>query len=290
MKRVLLFSVLLVFLFASCTDQQKVKQLQRENDSLRNLVQQSDYTLQQYLAAFNEIQENLNQIKQKEHIITVKTTDVEGQLSQDTKEQINQDILTIYKLMEQNKQKLEMLKQQIKKSRIKNAQLLKTIQLYEQQIQAKDHEIDSLKKTLAQMNINIQALNQEITKIKQHVDTLEQIKQQQAAKLQEQDIILHTAYYIVANKKELFDYGVIDKKGILSKPILTGNFDTQHFTKIDIRNTLQIPIMAKHAKILTTHPSDSYEFVYDGKIINYLKIDDPDKFWQTSKYLVIMTK
>ena len=48
--------------------------------------------------------------------------------------------------------------------------------------------------------------------------------------------------------------------------------------------------MAKHAKIMTPHPADSYEFVYEGKVINYLTIKDPDRFWETSKYLVIMVK
>ncbi len=290
MKRIFFISLIISLFLSSCTYQKKLQQLQRENDSLRNIVQQSDYTIQQYLAAFNEIQENLNTIKQKEHIITIQTSGVEGQLTEDAKEQINQDILTIYRLMQENKQKLEQLKKQMKASKIKNKELLKTIQLYEQQLQAKDREIDSLKKKLAELNINIQALNKEISQMKQQVDTLKQVTQQQQQKLQQQEIALHTAYYIVASKKDLFDYGVIDKKGILSKPILTGNFDKTHFTKIDTRETLQIPIMAKHAKILTPHPADSYELVYEGKIINYLKIKDPDKFWETTKFLVIMVK
>lgn len=290
MKRILLLSLIISLFLGSCTYQKKIQQLKRENDSLRNIVQQSDYTLQQYLAAFNEIQENLNTIKQKEHIITIQTTGVEGQLSQDAKEQINQDILTIYRLMEENKKKLELLKKQMRASKIKNKELLKTIQLYEQQLQAKDREIDSLKKKLAELNINIQALNQQINQMKQQVDTLKQVTQQQQQKLQQQEIALNTAYYIVATKKELLEYGILDKKGILAKPILTGNFDKTHFTKIDIRETKQIPIMSKKAKVLTPHPADSYEFQYEGKVINYLVIKDPKRFWETSKFLVIMVK
>ncbi len=284
---------ILVFTFfgvSSCVNPMKYKQLQRENDSLRNALQQSDFTIQQYLAAFNEIQENLNEIKQKENIITLSTTGVEGELSDNVKEQISEDIQTIYRLMLENKQKLEEMKRQLAASKSKNKELLRTIQLYEQQLQLKDQEINKLRKRLEQLNINIQELNEQVAELQQNLDTLKQIQQQQAQTIHQQDVALHTAYYVVGTKRELMDHGVIDREGILSKLDITGNFDKDYFTRIDTRQVIRIPVMAKKIQIMTKHPVGSYELEQSEGQITYLVIKDPDQFWETSKFLVIMIK
>ncbi len=289
---VILISVLMLtgLFMGGCVNPMKYKRLQKENDSLKNMLQQSDFTLQQYLAAFNEIQENLNEIKQKENIITISTTGVEGDLSDNVKEQINEDIQTIYRLMVENKKKLDQLKRQLAASRNKNKQLLKTIQLYEQQLQLKDQEINKLRKRLEEMNINIQVLNEQVAQLQENLDTLKQIQQQQAQTIQQQDSALHTAYYVVGSKKELMSHGVVDRAGLLSKLDITGNFDKNYFTRIDIREVRRIPVMAKKIQIMTKHPSDTYDLEKSEGQVTYLVIKDPDRFWETSRFLVIMVK
>ena len=66
------------------------------------------------------------------------------------------------------------------------------------------------------------------------------------------------------------------------------SFNKTLFTKIDIRNVTEISILSKKAKILSSHPSSSYKFSGDKKIIQALKINDYKAFWANSKYLVIM--
>ncbi len=289
MKKLAYLTLLLLPLLFSC-NQKEVERLQQENDSLRNIVQQSDYTVQQYLAAFNEIQENLNKIKQKENIITVQTSGVEGELSDDVKDQINDDILTIYQLMEQNKIKLDEMKKQLKRSKYKNKELLKTIQLYEEQLQAKDKEINTLKNKLAELNINIEQLNQEIADLKTNIDTMKELTQEQQQKIKEQEEMIYTAYYIIGTKKELIEKGALTREGLLAKLEISGDFNKDNFTKIDTREVTEIPIMAKKVEIMSKHPSSSYQLVEDNGIINAIKITDPAAFWETSKFLVIMTK
>ncbi len=294
MKRLSLWTLAVILLtgilFGGCVNPFKYKRLQKENDSLRNMLQQSDFTLQQYLAAFNEIQQNLNEIKQKENIINLSTTGVEGEISENVKEQINEDIQTIYKLMLENKNKLQQLKRQLAATRNKNKQLLKTIQLYEQQLQLKDQEINKLRKKLEEMNINIQQLNEQVAQLQENLDTLKHIQQQQAQTIEQQDVALHTAYYVVGTKHELMDHGVVNRQGLLSKLDVTGNFDKNYFTRIDIRETTRIPVMARKIQIMTKHPSDSYDLEKSEGQVTYLVINDPDRFWETSKFLVIMVK
>jgi len=288
-NKILLIS-LLTITFTSCINPIKYKKLEKENDSIKNLLQQTDFTLNQYLTAFNEIQENLNTIKQKENIITVSTAGIEGEISENVKEQINEDIQTIYRLMLENKEKLKKLKKQLAKSKNKNKQLLKTIQLYEQQLQIKDQEINKLRKRLEELNINIQQLSKQVSSLQKNLDTLTKIKQIQEQTIQQQDIALHTAYYIVATKKELIEHNVVSRHGILSKLDITGEFDKNYFISIDTRETTSIPIMAKKIQIMTKHPFNSYNLEYNGNQITYLKINNPDLFWETSKFLVIMIK
>mgnify|MGYP006949635119 CR=1 FL=1 len=46
----------------------------------------------------------------------------------------------------------------------------------------------------------------------------------------------------------------------------------------------------EEAKLLTTHPSSSYELVRDANKQYTLRITNPQIFWSTSKYLVVLVK
>ena len=52
----------------------------------------------------------------------------------------------------------------------------------------------------------------------------------------------------------------------------------------------EIKFYSKKAEILTAHPSSSYELQRDANKQYVLRITDPDLFWSTSKYLVVMVK
>ncbi|MGB4930995.1 MAG: hypothetical protein WBP43_13540, partial [Chitinophagales bacterium] len=61
------------------------------------------------------------------------------------------------------------------------------------------------------------------------------------------------------------------------------------FTKIDIRKFKELSINSKSAKVITTHATDSYTLVEGDKTIEELVIENPDAFWKTSKFLVVLT-
>jgi len=72
--------------------------------------------------------------------------------------------------------------------------------------------------------------------------------------------------------------------------VLQSNFNKSYFTKIDIRNEKQIKLYSKSARLLTTHPSSSYSLTKDANKQYVLNITNPQIFWSTSKYLVILVK
>ena len=65
------------------------------------------------------------------------------------------------------------------------------------------------------------------------------------------------------------------------------DFNKDYFTKINIESTTTINIGAKRAKILSSHPHDSYKLVGE-KPVEKIEITNAEEFWSASKYLVIV--
>ncbi len=280
----------ILIIIASACNNKELERLKAENDSLKNVMNENNAQLEQYTSALAQIQENLNTIKQKEHIIDMATTD-STEITPDVEEQINNDITTIYQLMQQNEEALATLKKQLRSSGYKNKQLEQQIATYEQMLKQKDEEIQTLTQKLQQMNLNMDKLNEQIEKMQSSIDTLQQVQQEQNQKINEQDQMLHTVYYVVGTKDELIQHHIISKSGILSKLSVDPNFDKSYFLTADDRDLDFIPINAKKVQILTKHPDNSYSLVQnDDKIYKGLKITNKDAFWNVSRFCVILTK
>ena len=276
--------------FACGPSQEDVDLLNAEKDSLRNIELQQANALEGYLASFNEIQENLDRIKEKENIIR-STTLSDEELSDNAKDQINEDILQIYELMLTNKQNLENLESKLKNSNYKLVQFKKMVARLTKELEEKDGEISSLKDQLAQMNFDMENLNLKIGNMERSEDSLQNIKQIQETEIEEKTIALNKAFYVMGTSKELKTNNIISKKGgfvgIGRMAKLNESFNADYFTQIDIRETNSLSIVSKKAKIVTTHPQASYKFVGENPI-EKLEIIDAEKFWSVSKYLVII--
>lgn len=271
------------FLFTMCTmHPQTESELQLKNDSLERLIIQKDSAIYSVIGTFTAIENNLATIKAKEEIISLTLTDVENKQSRE--EKINSDINLIYDLMRENKNKVAQLEQKLKSAYIKNNDLQKTIQTLQQKLAEKNSEIAQLRQHLVDQNLRIDELNFKL-------DTLKFDNQVKSAIIEAQDESLHTAYYIAGSEKELKALGILDKKGgfigIGSGKTLNVDFDKTLFTKIDIRELNELELSAKKARLITKHPSASYEFLGE-KPIDKLIIKDQDAFWSISKFLVLV--
>ena len=107
-----------------------------------------------------------------------------------------------------------------------------------------------------------------------------------------QDKQINTAWYVFGTKKELKNQHIIEDVNPLTGKfkVMTGNFNKNYFTKVDIRDLSEIKLYSKSAKLLTTHPSSSYNLVRDANKQYILRITNPQIFWSTSKYLVVLVK
>lgn len=271
--------LIIPLLFAMCqTPSGDYEKAQNRSDSLQRLVIAKDSALYAFMGTMNSIENNLQEIKAKENIITLNANEAGSQKNQ--ADQINEDIQFIYDLMLENKQKVTDLEHQLRQAGIANKELQQTIRNLHLKLQEKDAEILELQTELKKLNI-------EVDEMAYKIDTLNFDNQVKQAIIDTQDETIHTAYYLFGSAKELKENGIIDKKGSLIHKRISKDFDKSLFTKIDIRELTEFNLNCKKVNILTTHPGVSYTLVGE-KPIEKLEIDDSEEFWSVSKYLIII--
>jgi cation transport regulator ChaC len=279
----LFFLLALSMLFTMCTNQkQQMEKAQMRTDSLQRLVLQKDSAIYGIMGTFSEIENNLATIKEKEKMISLTVKDVENPQSRE--EKINDDINSIYDLMLKNKEKVAKLESLLKKAKIKNSALEKTIESLEAQLAEKNTEIINLRQQLLNMNLKIDELTYSMDTLKFENEVKKEI-------IKAQDESLNTAYYLFGTEKELKEKKILDSKGgfigIGGGKTLNKDFDKALFTPIDIRNKTSFDLKSKKIRIITTHPTSSYQ-LYGEKPVDSLVVKNPADFWSVSKYFVVV--
>jgi len=242
--------------------------------NLNGKLNEKDAAIQELVSSFNEIQENLNAIKEKEKIISKVTSDGDVKSKED---QIKEDIQSIYDLMAKNKDRIGSLSKKLKNSKLKIEGLEKMIENMQATLNLKDSEIEELK-------TKIEGLNVELSNLTTNYKAVENESNQKTE-------IINTAFYAIGTSKELKENNVITKEGGIiglgKTTKLSSDFNKEYFTKINIEKTTSINLGAKKIKMLTTHPSNSYKLIGE-KPIEKLEITNTKEFWSASKYLVII--
>ncbi len=289
MKKYLI--ILLIPLIFACGESEETKRLRAQRDSLLAQSNMKDDAINEFVDALNEIENNLAEIREKENIIRNTTQD--EMLEQDAKDRINDDILSIYELMLENKQSLATMKKRMRSANVKNKKLTEMIANYTAQMEQKDKEITQLRDELNRLNILVDDLNTNIDSLSANVDSLANENEFKDKVIDDKTTELNTAYYVLGSKSELIDHKVLTKEGgfigIGKNTKLEDNLNLDYFTKVDIRELTSVPIHSKKIDIITTHPQGSYNLVGD-KPVEKLEITDSQKFWSLSKFLVIVTK
>ncbi|HOZ88560.1 MAG TPA: hypothetical protein PL029_12425, partial [Bacteroidia bacterium] len=126
------------------------------NGNLSGQLNEKEAALQEFIASFNEIQENLNTIKEKEKIVTNESGKGDVKSKQG---QIKEDIQSIYDLMAKNKNRIGALTKKLKDSNLKLEGMEKMIENLQMSIDLKDAEIADLKTKMEGLNIELSSLN-----------------------------------------------------------------------------------------------------------------------------------
>ncbi len=286
MRNILLLAGI-TMLMISCGPDYKteVERMMRERDSLMAQYDAKDSVINGYMQDIAEIQTSIEGLTAQEEMLNREGAN-NTEISQDAKTRIMGDIEGIRQMIDQNKKKLSDLQSRVRKSNVKVAELEKMIGSLNSQLAVRDSSINSL-------NENIFALNGKITTMQTEIDTIVIESARKTAEITDKTTKLHTAYYTVGDYKTLRDKKVLAKQGgflgLGKAKTMVPDFNREAFTQIDFTSTKTIQLNTKSAKLLSTHPTGSYNLLSENKKVTAIEITDPEKFWQASKYLVVVT-
>ena len=281
----------IVFLAVSCNQpklQEQIEQLQAQNAELQESSLAKDQSLAEFVESFADIEQNLAEIRERELSISLENSDVNS--SEEAHKRAAEDIRMINELMSENKRTIEELNTKIANASGQNTKLRRALEKAKAeltaQIEERDVQITELKAGLEAKDFTIQELNASL-------DTLNLANSHQLETIQDQTDELNTAFYTTGTTKELVASNVLTKDGgflgLGKSDKLKDDFDPQSFSQIDITSTNTIPLAGKKAELVTNHPSDSYVLEGDEEEnLERLVIVDPDRFWNSSKYLVVV--
>ena len=286
MKKLLIYVMMggaALLSFNSCKQEKVVPSTDNlaQADSLQKILDQKDSEINEMLGTLNEIQEGFNEINQAENRVSI-VKDGEGA---NKSQQIRENIKFISNAMKRNRELIAKLQKQLRESSIHGEQFKTTIENLVKQLNDKDEQLQQLRSELDAKDIHITELDETINNLNTDVSSLTAESNAKSQTISSQDKQLNTAWYVFGTKKELKNQRIIE-----DGKLLQSSFNKSYFTKIDIRVDKVVNLYSKSAKILTTHPSSSYTLTRDGNKQYTLRITNPDLFWSTSKYLVVLVK
>ncbi|MBC7696487.1 MAG: hypothetical protein H7141_13695 [Burkholderiales bacterium] len=265
--------------------------LKDEHDAqISNLIRSDEKTRDSleglYIATLDEIDNNLDKIKDKEGMI-IMGPKINSDLKLSKKEEIVNNISIINTLLEENKNKLAQLEKSLAAYKKGKKQLVHSINQTKERMQLQEDEIEELKTVLAQNEFKINDLNKQLDE-----------KNSQLASLSEKnttlDKNLNRVYFKEGTYKELKGNNIIRKEGgvlgIGRVETLQQNLDKSKFKELSQKETTSIVLSGKRAKLITRHPVNSYTVNATENEMAQLTINDPESFWSYSKYLVVEVK
>ena len=286
----LVYAIVCTLAVASCNqDAAKKAELaaQQQRDSLEQIISQKDNEINDMMTTLSDIEEGFREITEAQSRVTL-AKQGEGT---NTMQRIKENFQFIQSQMQQNKELINKLKQQVRESSVKGGQLKKIIDNLTQQLETKDHQLQALREELDRKDIHIAELDEKVASLNTNVTSLKEDNEKKEETITSQDKALHTAWFVFGTKDELKEQRILSKDGLFSKTkLLEKDFNKDYFTKIDIRIDKEIKLYSKSAQIMTSHPAGSYTLQRDANKQFVLRISDPETFWSTSKYLVVLVK
>ena len=283
MRRLQCLACLILLVLGSCTERKATPNVasMEQTDSLQRIIDKRDNEINDMMGTLNEIQEGLREINEAENRLSVAKNGEGSSRSV----QIKENIRFIANTMAHNRELIKKLQQQLRESRFGGDELRKTIESLTQQLDEKEQQLQKLRAELDSKDIHIAQLDEKISNLNTNVENLKIETQEKSQTIGNQDKQLNTAWFVFGTKKELKEQHIL-----VDGKVLQSNFNKSYFTKIDIRVDKEIKLYSKSARVLTMHPSSSYTLARDANNQYVLRISNPQIFWSTSKYLVILVK
>ena len=285
MKRIVIMAASIIMMSACQNNKtnEGMERLQYQVDSLQTIVDNKDAELNDIVITMTEVQTGIRRIAEAEGRVTVADG---SQESASSREIIRDNMEYICEAMQQNRDLLAQLREKLNASRFKADKLKALVDGLQAQVESQSHRIHELQVSLAAKDSTIIAQTVRIDSLTQSVASLSEVNEVQNTTLAQQEKQINSAWFVYGTKSELKEQGILKDGEVLKDRA----FNKNYFTEIDVRQTKNIKTYSKSARILTTHPKDSYKLSKDGNGYYELNISNPSRFWSVSKYLVMQVK
>ena len=283
MKKVFVFGGLFALMctMIACGDKTKSNP---EADSLRTQLSAQMEEMDEMNLFLDAVNMSMDSVVNMEG--TVLRTTGESPLSR--KEQIQKNMEAYKLILQQQRERLDILEKKLKDSNAYAGKMQKTIAALKQQLEEKDQAIIKLSEELEQRNFQIEELKDNVDNLNVQVAELEEDSKAKQEEIDEKVNQMNEAYVFIGDKDALKKAGLIEGGSLLKKSKLnTSNIDKKLFKKVDIRNVKSFQIPDSKPEVLTQMPAGSYEITKTGNNSSELTITDPARFWGVSRFLII---
>lgn len=283
MKKVFVFGGLFALMCSmiACGDKTKSNP---EADSLRTQLSAQMEEMDEMNLFLDAVNMSMDSVVNMEG--TVLRTTGESPLSR--KEQIQKNMEAYKLILQQQRERLDILEKKLKDNNAYAGKMQKTIAALKQQLEEKDQAIIKLSEELEQRNFQIEELKDNVDNLNVQVAELEEDSKAKQEEIDEKVNQMNEAYVFIGDKDALKKAGLIEGGSLLKKSKLnTSNIDKKLFKKVDIRNVKSFQIPDSKPEVLTQMPAGSYEITKTGNNSSELTITDPARFWGVSRFLII---
>ena len=271
--------IMTVLLLTACGGNGDSSQLQQTIDSLRQVNQQQQNSLQEMTTFVSTLSDGMNAIAYQENMIFSNSGNEETSLD---KEQLKSHLETLANTLTEQRSKIKALSDSLKARGADMTKMQGLIDNLTRQLEEKDKVIAQLRQDVEQKNFSIADLQKKLNVAMAGSAQFEQ----RAAKAEKELATITTAYVLMGTKDALLDGGYIDKR----KRVQTESMPKGDFTKVNIYQFTELDIPSRSPKLLTDHPRKSYSIEKVDKENRKLVISNPQLFWSSSRYLIIQVK
>lgn len=137
MKKLLIYAACGAMALASCNQNKSINPAEIQNDSLRAIINARDNEVNDMMATMNQIQQGFAEINAAENRVTLAK---EGERA-DKATQIKENIQFITQRMQENRELIKKLQQQLQETGFKGEEMKKTLVQMTAQLAQKDNEL-----------------------------------------------------------------------------------------------------------------------------------------------------
>ena len=271
--------IMTVLLLTACGGNGDSSQLQQTIDSLRQVNQQQQNSLQEMTTFVSTLSDGMNAIAYQENMIFSNSGNEGTSLD---KEQLKSHLETLANTLTEQRSKIKALSDSLKARGADMTKMQGLIDNLTRQLEEKDKVIAQLRQDVEQKNFSIADLQKKLNVAMAGSAQFEQ----RAAKAEKELATITTAYVLMGTKDALLDGGYIDKR----QRVQTESMPKGDFTKVNIYQFTELDIPSRSPKLLTDHPRKSYSIEKVDKENRKLVISNPQLFWSSSRYLIIQVK